>query len=187
MQETVWILAAIAPVLLIAAIAWKRRARRAASGIPEHYGPEYERVLQRLDALRLSEPEAEDHEEFVGKVLIRPLTQDETHCYLELWRLQQARFVEDPRAAVVDAEHLIEEVMRARGYPIGQFEQQAMDWPVSQFRVVSQYQNGHAAATRQWYGYAGTEELRRTLLQYRALFEDLLKPEPVAYERRAFA
>ena len=37
----------------------------------------------------------------------------------------QARFVDDPREAVTEADRLVGEVMAARGYPVGDFEQRS--------------------------------------------------------------
>ena len=66
------------------------------------------------------------------------------------------------------------EVMRARGYPMGDFEQQAADISVDHSLVVSNYRIAHDIALRGSGGETSTGELRTALLHYRLLFEDLL-------------
>jgi hypothetical protein len=88
--------------------------------------------------------------------------------------LEQAGFVDDPRAAVANADNLVTDVMKARGYPMGDFEQQAADISVDHSPVVRNYRIAHDIAIRDKSGETSTEELRTALLHYRKLFEDLL-------------
>jgi len=76
--------------------------------------------------------------------------------------------------------------MQRRGYPVGDFDQNATDLSVDHPRVVENYRLAHEIALRdgQGQGQGGTEELRKAMISYRALFEDLLeetvaKPEEV--------
>jgi hypothetical protein len=52
-------------------------------------------------------------------------------------------------------------------------------------RVVENYRIARAFASRRQRGEAGTEELRQAVVNYRALFDDLLKIEEGAFRRRA--
>jgi len=83
---------------------------------------------------------------------------------------------------VSEADRLVEEVMRLRGYPVGDFEQRAADVSVDHPRVVENYRLAHDIALRHERGQASTEELRKAMIYYRALFEDLLEDQPVAVE-----
>jgi hypothetical protein len=84
-------------------------------------------------------------------------------------------FVDDPDGAVVAADRLVTEVMAARGYPIEDFETRAADLSVDHPRVVENYRAARTIAQRRERGEAGTEELRQAVMNYRALFDDLLE------------
>ena len=71
--------------------------------------------------------------------------------------------------------------MEKRGYPMGDFEARAADISVDHPRVVSNYRAARAIALADEKGEADTELLRRAVVHYRALFDDLLEvrePEP---------
>ena len=61
------------------------------------------------------------------KFKIRPLSGSDRQNFSVRWREVQARFVDDPRGAVTVADSLVTDVMQARGYPIGEFDQRAAD------------------------------------------------------------
>jgi hypothetical protein len=86
----------------------------------------------------------------------------------------QARFVDDPRGAVTVADSLVTDVMQARGYPIGQFEERAADLSVDYPTIVDNYRAGHEISMRHSAGQASTEDLRQAMMHYRVLFEELL-------------
>ena len=81
--------------------------------------------------------------------------------------------------AVSEANTLIKEVMQARGYPVGDFEERAADLSVDHADVVSHYRAARDLATRNERGKASTEDLRQAVVHYRALFQELLE-EPAA-------
>ena len=115
---------------------------------------------------------------------IRPLREDERARYAEDWRVEQSLFVDDPRAAVKHADTLVQDVMKHRGYPVSDFEQNAADLSVDHPRVVENYRIAHDIAIRDGKGQSSTEDLRKAMISYRSLFDDLLeqhveKPEEV--------
>ena len=87
----------------------------------------------------------------------------------------QAQFVDNPRGAVTVAENLVTEVMQARGYPIGEFEQRAADISVDYPSIVENYRAAHEIALRHNAGKASTEDLRQAMVHYRLLFQELLE------------
>ncbi|HEX8026180.1 MAG TPA: hypothetical protein VF484_08245, partial [Candidatus Limnocylindrales bacterium] len=105
------------------------------------------------------------------------------------WRVVQALFVDDPATAVQEADDLIAVVMRARGYPVGDFEQRAADISVNHPQVVDHYRTAHRIAERRATSTVDTEQLRQAFVHYRALFADLLetddadRPEGAAEKR----
>jgi hypothetical protein len=64
--------------------------------------------------------------------------------------------------------------MQVRGYPVSDFAQRAADASVHHPTVVSEYRAAHDIADRDAKGQANTEELRKAMVHYRALFRDLL-------------
>jgi hypothetical protein len=87
----------------------------------------------------------------------------------------QGRFVDDSKNAVVQADQLVRELMQKRGYPMGDFERRAADISVDHPAVVEHYQAAQAIAVRDGRGEADTEELRKAVVHYRALFDELLE------------
>jgi hypothetical protein len=83
--------------------------------------------------------------------------------------------VDEPSKAVQDADRLVNEVMQARGYPIGDFEQRSADISANHPNVVTNYRAARAAAQANERGEASIEDLRKAMVHYRALFEDLLE------------
>jgi hypothetical protein len=73
--------------------------------------------------------------------------------------------------------------MRARGYPMSNFEHRAEDISVDHPDVVQNFRAAHAIAERGQNGQAGTEDLRQGLVYYRNLFDELLEAHP-AGERK---
>jgi hypothetical protein len=176
------VLLAVLAIVVIVLLAWSIARRRRSEGLRETFGPEYERTVQATGSRRQAEAVLEDRKERVEALEIQPLEPPAGERFETRWREVQARFVDDPAGAVHDADRLIGEVMRARGYPVGDFEQRAADISVDHPQVVDHYRTAHAIALRQPGGDLATEDLRQAMIHYRALFADLLetvdRPEP---------
>ena len=65
--------------------------------------------------------------------------------------------------------------MKRRGYPVSDFEQNAADLSVDHPRVVEHYRLAHEIAVRDERGQSSTEDLRKAMVSYRSLFDDLLE------------
>jgi len=63
--------------------------------------------------------------------------------------------------------------MRARGYPVENFEQRSADLSVDHPSVVQHYRAGRELALLHRQGEANTEDLRQAMLHFRALFDEL--------------
>ena len=90
----------------------------------------------------------------------------------------QGRFVDNPKGVVTEADQLVRELMLKRGYPMGDFEHRAADISVDHPAVVANYRAAQAIAARDQRGEADTEELRKAVVHYRALFDELLEVSP---------
>jgi hypothetical protein len=79
----------------------------------------------------------------------------------------------------------VTEVLRERGYPVEDFEQQADDISVEHPDVVENYRAAQVLALANDQGLASTEDLRQAMIHYRALFDNLVGAQapPSALER----
>lgn len=164
---------AVAVVLVLVVVGLVVARKRRTRGLAEKFGPEYERTVAAAGKRSKAEAELEERARRVEKLQIRALSVEEQHRYSELWRIAQERFVDSPAAAVAEADQLVTEVMRARGYPMADFDQRAADISVDYPQIVSNYRSAHDLALRSHTGKATTEDLRQAMVHYRTLFEDL--------------
>jgi hypothetical protein len=183
MDTPVVIVLVVALIALIGVAAWLYLKKRRSDGLRTSFGSEYDRARQDHPDQRSAERELTERKERVEQLRIRALSPDERDRFHERWRSAQAQFVDDPAGAARVADELIGEIMQARGYPVGDFEQRAADVSVDHPRVVEHYRAAHAIALRTDRGDADTgdtEDLRQAFVHYRALFDDLLEVEAPA-------
>jgi hypothetical protein len=166
-------------IVLLGAIACVIAARRRSRHLRARFGPEYSRAVTELGGRWKAERELERREKRVEKLTIRPLSPASRERFVESWREDQAHFVDDPKAAVVEADRLVQEVMRERGYPVADFEQRIDSISVDHPQLVQSYRAAREIVLRHERGDATTEDLRRALVHYRALFDELLEVEEV--------
>jgi hypothetical protein len=171
-----WIILAAAVALGLVAIgAWLYTRRKQSDRLHEHFGPEYDRTVNELGSRTKGESELKAREKRVERLEILPLAPSEAARFTEAWQALQGRFVDNPKGVVVQAEQLVRELMEKRGYPMGDFERRAGDISVDHPDVVANYRSAQAIALRDQKGTADTEELRKAVVHYRALFDELLE------------
>jgi hypothetical protein len=173
METWEWIVLAVlvAAFLVLLGLLVSRRRRRA--HLQERFGPEYHRAVSssgRGDAeSRLAAVERE-HE----SIEIRSLPAATRERYLDEWRQAEARFVSDPRDAVRAAERVLARVLEERGYPAeGDTEDRAAHVAVDHPDVVDRYRHGQAML-EEVDGEQSTESLRKAMVDFRVVFEELL-------------
>ncbi len=175
MSTWVWIVIVAVVVLVLGLIAWSFTRKRRTAHLQEGFGPEYDRTVEETGSRREAESELAQREKRRQELDIRPLTPAARDRYFDRWRETQARFVDDPGSAVGDADSLVQEVMRERGYPTDDFEQRAADISVDHPQIVENYRAAHSVSLASQRGEASTEDLRQSLVHYRSLFEQLLE------------
>jgi hypothetical protein len=161
--------------LLIVVLAWYYAARRRRARLRDRFGPEYDRTVQAVGERERAEVILADREARVERFRLRALSPDQADAFAREWRRIQSKFVDDPDGAVTEADLLVTQVMTARGYPMEDFERRAEDISVDHPHVVQNYRTARALVVRRSRGQAGTEELRQAVVNYRALFDDLLQ------------
>jgi hypothetical protein len=173
-EEWIIVVAVLAGIIifLVAYIyVQKRRSRE----LQTRFGPEYDRMLNKYQNQQAAEAELKAREERVKKLRIVPLSPADGARFSEAWRSLQNRFVDSPRAAVEEADREVRELMEKRGYPMGDFAHRAADLSVDHPSVVENYRRAHEIALHSHGGTADTEELRKAIIYYRALFDELLE------------
>ncbi|MFE5484401.1 hypothetical protein [Streptomyces sp. NPDC056527] len=170
----VLIIAATVAALLVAGVLLRARTGTGSGtrSLKRRFGPEYERTLERHGGD--SESAHQDLRERVerhGGIRPLPLEPAIREHYAAQWTMLQERFVDVPRQAVADADELLTRIAATRGFP-------DPDRGEEQLAALSVHHPHHVEGLRTvrravHSESASTEELRESLVQARALFEDL--------------
>jgi hypothetical protein len=161
------------------------RKRRTARLRTQFGGAEYSRAIKEGGSRRQAEAALDKRAERVEAFHIRPLAPGDRARFIESWARVQARFVDGPGGAVTDADQLLGDVMSTRGYPVTDFEQRAADISVDHPLVLENYRAAHRTALSQALGQASTEDLRKAMIHYRTLFEELVAEPELARAKGA--
>jgi hypothetical protein len=170
-------------LVLVGALVQHRRIRTRA--FRNRFGSEYDRAVLKHGSSQKAEAKLADRETRVEALKIRDLGVTERDRFVAEWHTVQSRFVDHPKAAVTEADDLINSLLEARGYPRSTFEQRAADVSVRYPRVMENYRLAHSIAVRVGQVEATTEELRTAMIQYRAIFDDLLQAQTPSENRAA--
>ena len=174
MQWWIWVLITAA-LVVVGVVAWAMYRKQRTGRLRESFGPEYDRTVQAAGDRREAESELEARQKRREELEIRPLDPDARERYAETWQSTQARFVDDPGGAIAEADVLIQQVMRERGYPVEDFDQRAAAVSVDHPEVVNNYRAAHGISIAHERERASTEDLRRAMVHYRSLFDELLE------------
>lgn len=184
MPSWLWIVIALAAIVVVAVVVWQALSARRTKELQEHFGPEYERAKDSRGNKREAESELVARQARHEQLNIRPLAPEARQRYADEWATVQAQFVDSPAAAASAADGLVSSVMAERGYPMDEFEQRAADVSVDHPQVVQNYRQARKISRASESGKASTEDLRQAMQNYRALFAELLDDssgnEPVA-------
>jgi hypothetical protein len=164
-------------VFLVVAVAiglyMKYRKTRTA-GFKNRFGSEYDRAVLEHGKNK-AEAKLATRETRVEAMSLRELGPVERERFIAEWQTVQSRFVDHPKSAVTEADDLINGLLLARGYPQAGFQQRAADVSVTYPRVMENYRLANGVAVRPGKADASTEELRTAMIQYRAIFDELVQ------------
>jgi len=170
------IVAAVLVFALLALWAWSlSKKKKQSARLRERFGSEYGRTVTELGGRTKAESQLKAREQRVEQFAITPLAPAEAARFTEAWNALQGHFVDNPKGVVVQADQLVRELMLKRGYPMGDFERRAADISVDHSAVVEHYRAAQVIAARDERGEANTEELRKAVVHYRALFDEMLE------------
>jgi len=184
MDAWVWIIIVVVAIALLGFVAWTLLTKRRTDQLQSRFGPEYERTVEQAESRREAESELSARMKHRQELEIQPVSPETADRYALEWQDVQARFVDQPNEAVKDADRLVTRLMQERGYPTEDFEQRVADVSVDHPNVVDNYRGAHTVWVSNEQGKAGTEDLRRAMVRYRSLFEELLERETPETERQ---
>ena len=95
----------------------------------------------------------------VRRSRLRSLPEESKRRYAQSWQAIEARFVEDPAAAVREADQLVVAILQERGTTVDE-------------RQMPRELRSAREAARQSEGRPGTESLRRAMLEYQHIVDD---------------
>lgn len=174
-MTTTSIVIILVAVIVVAAIAFYLLRERRSKQLRSQFGPEYDRALREHGSRAKAEQALVNRQRRLEKIHIRPLTPEERDRFAAEWHQTQSRFVDDPPDAIRKADRLVYEVMQVRGYPMADFERRAENLSVDHPRVVHNYRSAHEIAVREVKGQTTTEDLRKAVVYFRDLFDELVE------------
>jgi FtsZ-interacting cell division protein ZipA len=166
------VVAVVAIIIVVAAVLYERR--RKSERLRQTFGSEYDRVAHQLGDPQHAETVLAAREKRVSNIKLRSLPASEQERFVQQWAFVQKQFVDDPRGAVNEADRLVTDVMNARGYPMSEFDQRADDISVHYPNTVGNYRAAHEIVLRHGKGQSSTEDLRKAIVHFRSLFDELL-------------
>ncbi|MFD3648994.1 hypothetical protein ACFWVT_27175 [Streptomyces cyaneofuscatus] len=177
-MTTVIIIIAVALVAAAAVYFFLVRGGSAGGGrgLRSRFGPEYDRVVARHGGdTKAAEQELGERVKLHGDLEKRPLTEAARADYTARWARTQEQFVESPQQALNEADALLADLSRDRGFPAGEsFEERTAALSVHHAHHVDGYRRVHAARN----DGTGTEEMREAFVDARGLFDALLADGP---------
>jgi hypothetical protein len=174
-QIIVLVLVLVVIVVLAAGVVITMRRR----GLRDRFGPEYDRLVAAQDSRSAAERELRDRERRHADLTLRPLSAPARAGYASEWADVQTRFVDEPADTVRAGDELVTRLLREIGYPTDDYDERLATLSVEHARLLDQYRKAHDISARNEQGAASTEQLRQALVDYRALFADLLGDQPV--------
>ncbi len=169
------LIAILVVIVLLALLAFFAGRQRRSRQLKDTFGPEYDRTVEQLGSPSRADLELAERTRRVKHFRFKELTAADRARFATSWDRVQAQFVDDPAIAVTAANELINEVMRARGYPTEHFEQRVADLSVEHPSVIQHYRAAHDLSRSVHNGTVDTEQLRQAVIHYRMLFADLLQ------------
>jgi hypothetical protein len=173
-SSTLFVLLAVAALVALAIIIWAAVRGRRTTHLRERFGDEYDRTVEEQGKRAKAEAALHEREQRVAKLEIRALSAEQRSAAITEWREVKATFVDGPVEAVHHADRLLASIMKARGYPMADFDRRYEDLTVDHGEVARHYREGHEITERHRLGQASTEDLRQAMIHFEALFDDLV-------------
>jgi hypothetical protein len=156
-------------VAAVAVVAGMQLSRRQA--LRRRFGAEYDHLAREVGP-REAQAELTRRQRLFDQLGIRPLTPEQRARYESDWSRVQERFVEDPAHATRAAAALVVAVARDRGFSADDNAKLLTELSMGYSRALQGYRRALETAAR--IPDAATEELRKAVIGYRAMFRGLV-------------
>jgi FtsZ-interacting cell division protein ZipA len=177
MDTWIWIVIAVVAVIVVLGVVWSATRAKRSRALKDTFGGEYDRTVDQAGDRRAAERELLERQKQHDELELKPLSPESRDRYVRRWQSTQTRFVDDPKGAVAEADTLVQEVMKERGYPADDFDRRVADISVEHPELVEKYRTAHGVAQASERNEASTEDLRHSVRHYRALFAELLETD----------
>jgi len=113
MSTAAFIVAAVVIVAILIVAAWlystrqRSHTNQRSQQLRDQFGSEYDRTVTEKGDSRSAEKELTARQKRVSQLTIRPIAADEGVRFSDEWRAAQGNFVDDPSAALRDADALV--------------------------------------------------------------------------------
>jgi hypothetical protein len=171
--QTLALLIALA-VIVVGVVGWLVYSQYQSKRLQRRFGPEYDATVKRLGSKSKAETELRRREKRVANFEIVPLAPADVTRFSQSWARLQGSFVDDPKGVLIEADRLVRELLLKRGYPVADFDLRAADISVGHPVVVNNYRAAQRIVSLDQRGEASTEDLRKAVVHFRALFDELL-------------
>jgi hypothetical protein len=155
-------------VAAVAAVAGLQLSR--AHALRRRFGAEYDHLAREVGP-REAQAELIKRQRLFDQLGIRPLTPEQRARYEGEWTAAQGRFVENPAQATQAAAALVIAVARDRGFSAEDNAKLLTELSVGYAHELEGYRRALKAVAR--IPEAATEELRKAVIGYRAMFRGL--------------
>jgi hypothetical protein len=135
------------------------------------FGPEYDQLVKEVGP-RQARSEFTKRQKRVAGLDLKELSPEQRAAYEARWEAAQEQFIDNPRQATQTAAGLVTAVAAESGYPVDNQDQLLADLSVHHGRYLDGYRG--AIGTTDKAADGSTEEFRQALLDYRAMFNDLI-------------
>jgi hypothetical protein len=182
-MQTWEIVMIVTAILVAAVVGWLVYDQQRSKRLRKRFGPEYGRAVSEIGDRRRAESELARREAKLQKLNIRALTSTDRERFLTKWKMTQAVFVDDPVRAVHEADQLVNDVMRIRGYSVDDASERLENISAAYPRIAHSYREACDILSDQASGDASTESLRRAMVNYRELFDEVLGEQREEFKR----
>jgi hypothetical protein len=178
MDTWIWVAVIAAAVVVVMALAVAVSRRRRSAHLRERFGPEYDHAVGQSARRSQAERELAERERHRAELEIRPLPSAARERYVADWAAAERRFVDDPQSAVREADRILRAALDQRGYRVDDDpDRVASDVSVDYPQLVQRYRHGHDMLAAHDAGGDGTEDLRKAMIDFRAVFEEVVEAE----------
>jgi hypothetical protein len=156
----------VAAAAVVVGIQFSRR-----QALRRRFGTEYDHLAREVGP-REAQAELTRRQRLFDQLGIRPLTPEQRARYVGEWSRVQERFVEDPARATRAAAALVVSVARDRGFSADDKAKLLTELSMGYSRALEGYRRALETVAR--IPEAATEELRKAVIGYRAMFRGLV-------------